>query len=141
MNRIPPSAVLLRNHGLAIELSIDRAHPVGGADRAGIADVVLESALTTIVDLEDSVATVDGADKVVAYRNWLGLMRGDLTEQVTKGGRTFSRSLAPNRKWKRPSGTPLELPRPRSAPCPQRRASGDDPSSSRRRGIARYPRE
>ena len=105
-----PSAVLLRNHGLAIELSIDRAHPVGGADRAGIADVVLESALTTIVDLEDSVATVDGADKVVAYRNWLGLMRGDLTEQVTKGGRTFSRSLAPNRKWKRPSGTPLELP-------------------------------
>jgi malate synthase len=94
-----PSAVLLENHGLGIEIVLDRAHPVGADDPAGVADVVLESAVTTIVDLEDSVATVDGFDKAQAYRNWLGLMNGDLTAEVTKDGRKFSRRLADDRVY------------------------------------------
>jgi malate synthase len=94
-----PSALLLQNNGLAIELVIDRAHPVGADDAAGIADVVLESAVTTIIDLEDSVATVDGQDKVGAYRNWLGLMSGDLTADVTKGERSFVRRLNEDRVY------------------------------------------
>src|SRR5690606_36524856 len=71
--------LLLRHNGLHIELVLDRSHPVGAADTAGIADIILEAALTTIVDLEDSVATVDAEDKLAAYRNWLGVIRGDLT--------------------------------------------------------------
>ena len=74
-------------------LEIDRDHPVGKTDAAGIKDVVLESAITTIIDFEDSVAAVDAADKVAAYANWLGLMRGDLTAHVTKGEREFERRL------------------------------------------------
>lgn len=101
---------LLRHHGLHVELVVDRTSTVGAADRAGLADVVLESALTSIMDLEDSVAAVDAEDKVHAYRNWLLLMQGALTEQVTKDGRTFTRSLALDRRYVDTSGRRFDLP-------------------------------
>jgi malate synthase len=105
-----PSAILFRHHGLHIELIFDRSHPIGSSDRAGIADVVLESALSTIVDLEDSVAAVDALDKVGAYRNWLGLMRGDLEATVERDARRWVRSLKPDRAYSAPNGARLELP-------------------------------
>jgi len=102
--------ILLRHHGLHIQLVIDREHPIGRTDPAGLADVVLESALSTIADLEDSVAAVDAADKVAAYANWLGLMRGDLSASFEKGGRTVARSLADDRRYVTPNGDELVLP-------------------------------
>jgi malate synthase len=104
-----PAALLLRHHGLHAEVVIDRTSRIGRDDRAGIADVLVEAALSTIIDLEDSVAAVDAADKVVVYRNWLGLMKGDLTADFDKGGRTVSRTLAPDRVYTGANGAPLTL--------------------------------
>jgi malate synthase len=104
-----PDAVLLRNNGLHVELVFDRAHFIGSRDQALLADVQLESALTAIMDCEDSVACVDAEDKVVAYRNWLGLMRGDLAESFQKGGRTLNRSLSFDREYVDPHGKSLTL--------------------------------
>ncbi len=92
-----PDAVLLRNHGLHVELVFDRSHPIGARDQCGLADIRLESAVTAIMDCEDSVACVDAEDKVQAYRNWLGLMQGDLRASFEKGGKQLERSLAPDR--------------------------------------------
>ncbi len=101
---------LFRHNGLHIEIVFDPDHPIGATDPAGIADVILESALTTICDLEDSVAAVDEADKVAAYANWLGLMRGDLTDTFEKGGAMMTRALNPDRAYSAPDGSRFTLP-------------------------------
>ncbi|SEF46156.1 malate synthase G [Jhaorihella thermophila] len=103
------SEILLRRNGLHIRVVVNRDHPIGKNDPAGIADVVLEAAMSTIMDCEDSVACVDADDKVLAYGNWLGLMQGDLVERVTKDGRTFDRVLAEDPEFQTPDGQPLRL--------------------------------
>src|SRR5690606_32789697 len=104
-----PGGILLRHNGLHIELVIDPDSAIGKTDPAGIADVLIEAALTTIIDLEDSVAAVDGEDKVLGYSNWLGLMRGDLVESFEKGGQSVTRAMAADREWSPPSGDAFVL--------------------------------
>ena len=105
-----PSGILLKNNNLHAEIQIDPSHSVGATDKAGIKDVLLESAVTTIQDCEDSVAAVDGEDKVEVYRNWLGLMRGDLKETFIKGGSEMTRSLNLDREYLSPNGSQFSLP-------------------------------
>jgi len=105
-----PGCILLRHHNLHIEIRLDHDHPVGRESAAGVCDVILESAITTIQDLEDSVATVDAEEKIGVYQNWLGLMKGDLAARFDKSGGTVDRSLNPDRQYSAPNGGSLTLP-------------------------------
>ena len=105
-----PDGILCRNNGLHVEIQIDRDHLIGKTDKAGVKDLLMESAISTIVDCEDSIAAVDGADKTQVYANWLGLMKGDLSETLEKNGKTITRTLNPDRQYIAADGQSLTLP-------------------------------
>lgn len=105
-----PTSILFKNNGLHFDIQIDRGHPIGQTDQAGIKDIFMEAALTTIMDCEDSVAAVDAEDKVLVYRNWLGLMKGTLSATFAKGNQTIMRTLQPDRAFTSPTGEPFSLP-------------------------------
>ena len=109
-NAAEPEALILRQNGLSFEIQIDRNNPIGAQDQAGVKDILLEAALTTIMDLEDSIAAVDANDKVQAYSNWLGLMKGTLQEEITKDGKTFTRALNSDRPYTDKQGKHTALP-------------------------------
>ncbi|WP_027853786.1 malate synthase G [Marinobacterium litorale] len=104
-----PNGIALVHNGLHFEIQVDRTDMIGKTDAAGVKDILMESALTTIMDCEDSVAAVDAEDKILVYRNWLGLMKGDLTEEVSKGGKTFTRTMNPDRLYNAPNGGEVTL--------------------------------
>jgi len=106
---LSPNSILLKNNKLHIEIQVDYSHQIGASDKAGVKDIVLEAALTTIMDCEDSVAAVDAEDKALAYRNWLGLNKGTLEETISRAGTSFVRSMNPDRDYSGPSGEPLRL--------------------------------
>ena len=104
-----PTSILLKNNGLHFEIQVDYSHNVGSSDKAGVKDIVLEAALTTIMDCEDSVAAVDAEDKALAYSNWLGLIKGDLEETITRGGSSFVRKMNADRQYKAADGSQMNL--------------------------------